>query len=190
MPDWLRILSQALIPALATLLTMRWLARARDAAGPAMAGGRLQHPVGWLVIGVIGTLFFVGVIVAATLWPDEGVHVGFYAFMGCFVLLGLYLIADYRFARHSVSDAGMDFGRPTGRRLRFGWDEVRKVGFSTSCNWFRIELESGQAVRVPAMMAGLPVFAATLLEHVPATRIDRDSLKMLREAAQGKLPPV
>ena len=111
-------------------LTMRRLARGRHPAAPATAGGRVQHHAGSLVIGVICTLLFIGVMVAASIWPDEGVNAWFYAFMTCFVLLGAYLVADWRFARHTVSEAGMDFGRPAGRRVVFGWGEVRNVRFS------------------------------------------------------------
>nr|WP_307742635.1 PH domain-containing protein [Massilia varians] len=110
--------------------------------------------------------------------------------MAGFVLLGAYLVADWRFARHTVSDAGMDFGRPTGRRVAFGWAEVGNVRFSKSWNWFRIELRSGEVVRVSGMMTGLPEFAARVLEGLPETRIDGATLAMLRDTANGKLPPV
>ncbi|KFI08357.1 hypothetical protein [Massilia sp. BSC265] len=188
MPDWLRMLAQGLFWVVSMTLIMRWLARGRHRAAPAAAGGRVQHHARFLVIGVICTLFFVGVMVAASIWPDEGVNFWFYAFMTGFVLLGAYLVADYRFARHTVSGAGMDFGRPTGRRLAFGWADVRTVRFSKSWNWFRIELESGNVVHVSGMMTGLPEFAGKVLEQVPAARIDRDTLQMLRDTAKGQLP--
>jgi hypothetical protein len=190
MPDWLRALAQGLFWVVAMTLTMRWLARGRRRAAPDAAGGRVQHHAGSLAVGVICTLVFVGVIVAASIWPDEGVNVWFYAFMTGFVLLGAYLVADYRFARHTVSEAGMDFGRPTGRRVVFGWAEVRNVRFSKSWNWFRIALQSGEVVHVSGMMTGLPEFAGKVLEQVPAARIDSDTLAMLRDTANGKLPPI
>ena len=189
MPDWLRALAQGLFWVVSMTVVMRWLARGRQRAAPAAAGGRVQHHAGALVIGVVCTLFFVGVMVVASIWPDEGVNFWFHAFMTGFVLLGAYLVADYRFARHSVSEAGMDFGRPTGRRLAFGWTEVRDVRYSKTWNWFRIELQSGEVVRVSGMMTGLPEFAARVLAHVPAARIDGDSLRMLRDTANGQLPP-
>lgn len=192
MPDWLSALCQALFWILAMTLSMRWLARARQRALPATAAGgsRVQHHAGSLVVGVICTLLFVGVMVVASIWPDEGVNFWFHALMTGMALLGAYLVADYRFARHTVSEGGMDFGRPTGRRLAFGWTEVRSVRFSKSWNWFRIELQSGEVVRVSGMMTGLPEFAGRLLEQVPAARIDRDSLRVLQDTAKGRLPPV
>jgi hypothetical protein len=190
MPDWLRAVAQGLFWVVAMTLTMRWLARSRHRAAPAAAGRRVQHHAGLLVIGVIGTLFFAGAMVAATIWPDDTVNVWFHVFMSGMTLLAAYLVADYRFARHTVSEAGMDFGRPTGRRLAFGWNEVGKVRFSRAWNWFRIELQSGEVVRISGLMTGLPDFAAKVLEHVPAARIDKDSLQMLRATAKGQLPPV
>lgn len=190
MPDWLSAVAQGLFWVLAMTLTMRWLARGRQRGAPVAGSGCVQHHAGSLVIGVICTLFFVGVMVAASIWPDEGVNAWFYAFMAGFVLLGAYLVADWRFARHTVSDAGMDFGRPTGRRVAFGWAEVGNVRFSKSWNWFRIELRSGEVVRVSGMMTGLPEFAARVLEGLPETRIDGATLAMLRDTANGKLPPV
>lgn len=190
MPDWLRTLAQALFWVVAMTLTMRWLARTGHSAAPAATGRRVQYHAAFLALGVICMLLFAGVIVVASIWPDEGVNVWFYAFMMGFVLLGAYLVADWRFARHTVSAAGMDFGRPTGRRVAFGWTEVRNVRFSKSWNWFRIALESGEVVRVSGMMTGLPEFAARLLEGVPETRIDKDTLAMLRDTAKGRLPPV
>lgn len=187
MSDWLRMLAQGLFWVVSMTLIMRWLARGRHRA--AAAGGRVQHHAGSLVVGVICTLLFVGVMVAASIWPDEGVNFWFYAFMTGFVLLGAYLVADYRFARHTVSEAGMDFGRPTGRRLAFGWTDVRNVRFSKSWNWFRIELQSGDVVHVSGMMTGLPEFASKVLEQVPATHIDRDTHRILRETSKGQLPP-
>ncbi|BDT59832.1 hypothetical protein MasN3_33260 [Massilia varians] len=190
MPDWLRVLAQTLFWVAAMTLTMRWLARARHRAAAAAAGGRVQHHAGCLVIGVIGTLFFIGVMVAASFWPDEGVNAWFHAFMSCFVLLGAYLVADWRFARHTVSEAGMDFGRPTGKRLAFGWDEVREVRYGNLGRWFKIELQPGQVLRVSVAMAGLPAFADQVLRHVPAVRIERDTLRMLERTARGDLPPL
>ena len=100
------------------------------------------------------------------------------------------LVADYRFARHVVSDEGMDFGRPTGRRLFFRWEEVRAVRFGNLGHWFKIELQSGEVLRVPVAMAGLPAFADQALRKVPAARIERDTLRMLERTARGDLPPL
>jgi hypothetical protein len=44
-----------------------------------------------------------------------------------FGLMGLPMVADFFFARHEVSDEGMEFGRMTGRRGSFAWTDVRRV---------------------------------------------------------------
>ncbi len=190
MPDWLRTVAQGLFWVAAMTVLMRWLGRSRHKAAPAIAGGRVQYHAAFLVLGVICTLLFAGAMVAATIWPDETVNFWFYALMTGFTLMGVYMMGDYRFARHTVSEAGMDFGRPTGQRVVFGWTEVRNIRFARSWNWFRIELQSGEVVRVSGMMTGLPGFAARVLEQVPETRIDKGTLGMLRDTANGKLPPV
>jgi len=190
MPEWAAVLAKTVFWLVGMTLVMRWLGRGRHVAVPGALKGRVQHHGGILAIGLIGTLFFSGVMAAASVWPDEGVNFWFYAFMGGMTLLSAYLVADYRFARHSLTEHGMDFGRPSGRRVRFGWAEVTRIRFSRTWNWFRIELRSGEVVRVSGLMTGLPDFAARILEQAPGEAVDGDTLRMLRDTAKGRLPPV
>jgi len=190
MPDWLRYLAQSLFWVVAMTFTMRWLARSRQAAHGAGDGDRLRHPGSILAIGIVGGLFFVGIMVAATFFPDEGVGFLFYGLMGALTLQSFYMVADYYNARHAVSGEGMDFGRPTGRRLVFRWSEVERVRFSRMMKWFRVELRSGEVVRVSFFLMGLPAFAAQVLRQVPEACIDKEALQALRETANGQLPKV
>lgn len=190
MPGWLLALAQGLFWIATMTLAMRWLARSRHGPRPASDAGRLRQPRAMLVLGIVGTVFCIGAMVAATIWPDDTVGFWFYAFFGGFTLLPLYLVADWRHARHAVSEAGMDFGRPSGRRLAFRWHEVERIRYARSAGWFRIALRSGEVVRVSAMLMGLPAFADKVLRHVPAARIETDALAMLKDAARGKLPDI
>jgi predicted permease len=190
MPDWMVSLAQGLFWVVTMTLLMRWLGRSRHRSRPVAERDRIQHPAGILAIGVIGTLFFAGVPVAARIWPDDSVNFWFYALFAGMTLMAVYIVADYFLARHEVSDEGMDFGRPTGRRVVFHWGEVRRIRFSRTWNWFRIELQSGDVVRVSGMMMGLPALADKALRHVPASRIDGDALQLLRNAAKDQLPPI
>lgn len=189
MPDWLRVLAYFLFWVGSMTLFTRWLARSRQQAH-AVASNCVRHTNVMLIIGVAGLLCFTGLLAAAHLLPIEGTNAGSTAFFAGMMLLPAYLVADYRFARHVVSDEGMDFGRPTGRRLFFRWEQVRAVRFGNLGHWFKIELQSGEVLRVPVAMAGLPAFADQALRRVPAARIERDTLRMLERTARGDLPPL
>lgn len=190
MPEWLAPVAQSLFWVVSMTLVMRWLGRSRQRPRPASDGKSVRHPPGILAVGVISLLFFVGVVVAASIWPDEGVNVWFYSFFAGMILMSAYIVADYVYARHQITEEGMDFGRPTGGRVAFRWSEVRSIRFSRMWNWFRIELQSGEVVRVSAMMMGLPALARQVLSQVPAVRINRDALKLLENAAKDELPPI
>ncbi|MCD2518498.1 hypothetical protein LQ564_19530 [Massilia sp. G4R7] len=190
MPGWLSAVAQALFWIVATAFTMRWLARSRQQARRAADLDRLQQPRSMLALGSAGTVLWVGVMAAFTIWPDDTVSVWFYLFFVGLTLLSLFLVADYVNGRHAVREAGMDIGRPSGRRLSFGWDEVEQIRYAKSAGWFRIALRSGEVARVSSMLMGLPAFADQVLRHVPAARIEADALKMLSEAARGKLPGI
>ncbi|RZA31830.1 MAG: hypothetical protein EOP92_29190 [Lysobacteraceae bacterium] len=190
MPEWLAPVAQALFWVVTMTLLMRWLGRSRQRGHPTSDGKRVRHPPGILAVGVITLLFFVGVVGTASIWPDDGVNVWFYAFFAGMILMSAYIVADYYYARHVLTEDGMDFGRPTGRRVAFRWSEVRTVRFSTMWNWFRIELQSGEVVHVSAMMMGLPALAREVLRQVPEARIDRGAFKLLENAAKDVLPPV
>jgi len=190
MPQWLMNLAQALFWIAAMTVTMRWLARTRRQARPAQDADHLRQPGSMLAIGIVGTLFCIGIIVAFTIWPDDSSGFWSYAFFYAFTLLPLFIVADYFNGRHDVSEAGMDVGRASGRRLSFGWDEVAGIRYAQSAGWFKIALRSGATVRVSVMLMGLPVFADKVLRHVPHAYIEADALKVLKEAAGGKLPGI
>jgi hypothetical protein len=54
--------------------------------------------------------------------------------------------------------------------------------------WFRIETASGIAVRVSAMLTGLPEFARAVLTQVPGYAIDDATRAVLTSTSQGELP--
>ena len=122
--NWLITLAQAVFWIATMTVTMRWLARSRSQARPAQDAEHLRQPGSMLAIGIVGTLFCIGIMVAFTIWPDDSSGFLSYAFLCAFTLLPLFVLADYFNGRHDVSEAGMDVGRASGRRLAFGWDEV------------------------------------------------------------------
>jgi hypothetical protein len=140
---------------------------------------------------VVGAVFFGGIAVISntvgknsttTVWTTLGFLV--------FALASLPMIADYYFARHHVSELGMDYGRMFGQRGTFSWSDVKRVRYAPVMKWFAIELRSGSTVRVSAMLMGLPEFARILLAHVPKSAIDNETYTLLCETEQGKPPSV
>jgi hypothetical protein len=100
------------------------------------------------------------------------------------------MVADYCFARHEVSDDGMEYGRMFGQRGSFRWSDVKRVRYGAGMKWFTIDLQSGKRVRVSAMLYGLPEFAQLLLDHVPAALIDEPARAVLTATADGSPPSI
>ncbi|MCA1247993.1 hypothetical protein [Massilia sp. MS-15] len=169
-------------------LTMRWLGRSRLRPRPPEQAMMLAYPPSMLALALVGILFFCGVTVAAMIWPDPQHPVLAVCMLAGFILLPGALLADYVHARHSVSDQGMAYGRMSGRRGAFRWDEVKRVHYGKASGCFKLALQSGETVRISVYLMGLPAFADCVLRHVPAARIDRDAQALLAQTALGKPP--
>jgi len=70
------------------------------------------------------------------------------------------------------------------------WAEVSRLHYSPSMKWFVVEARSGTAIRVSAMLIGLPEFARSVLAEVPRARIDAGALPVLEETAAGSPPSI
>lgn len=186
--DWLSIISSLVVWVIIMALFTRWLARSRLRARPAAEACHLRYPPEIIYCAIVGVLFSVGMLAAAVFWSDGPVSlvVGSLFALGMSALC-LSLVADYRHARHQVQAEGMAYGRMLGQRGMFLWSDVKRVNFSEGMNWYWIVLESGTTVRISGMLMGLPAFAAHVLEHVPAHRIDATARARLEAAVQGKL---
>lgn len=174
----------------AMALTMRWLGRSRLRARPSFEARQLTQPIGILVIGVVGTVLFLGSFIGALIWADASEPLWIYFILVSLTLLSLFLIADYFNARHQVSDDGMQYGRALGQRGAFDWSEVQTIGFNKRMNWYRITLASGVTVRISGTLMGLPEFARKLVRHVPPEQIDVDTRTMLYNASNERLHPI
>jgi hypothetical protein len=172
-------------------LVMGWMARSRFRKRPESDARTLTHPISTLVIGIVGVAFFGGIAVISntvgknnttTIWTT----LGFLAF----ALASVPMIADYYFARHRVSELGMDYGRMFGRRGTFSWSDTKRVRYASVVKWFSIDLRDGSTVRVSTMLGELPEFGRLLLAHVPRCAIDDEAYVLLRETEQGSPPSV
>jgi len=182
--DYIGIMFQVLFWIVAMAFMTRWFARSRLRERPATEARQQRHPLPILIVGLVCLAMSVAMVIGS--FSASGGAMPFVVGLAM-IVLSVYLIADYYFARHVVDDQGMDYGRPSGKRSRFAWGDVRRVAFNKRMNWYRLELESGVTVRVAGTQMGLPEFATHVLRHVPAARIDPHVQTMLEKASHGKL---
>jgi hypothetical protein len=171
-------------------LVMGYLARRRSAPRPQEDEGKLVHPASTLVLGLVCGGFFLSIAVLCLLFPGKTGSPALSLFFIGFALLGVPLLLDYRNARHTLLADGMQFGRMLGGKGVLRWSAVRRLRYSQSAKWFRIDLADGGVVRVSAMLMGLPGFARAALSQVSATAIDSETRTVLEATAAGTLPRI
>ena len=187
-PLWAVVLQWTLWLALMTVV-MRWLGRTRERPTDAGAG-TLAHPRSTLIIGLVCTGFFLACAVGSVLLPGPRRPAFIpYFFLG-FASLGVPMILDWRNARHTLVPGGLRYRSMLGHDGDLRWSEVRKLRDSPSSKWFRLDLADGRAVRVSAMLTGLPVFARAALAEVDPSAIDPDTRRVLEATAGGELPKI
>lgn len=188
---WMPIIQWALW-ALVMVVVMSWVARSRLRNRPESERNILRHPVNsTLVIGGAGAVFFFGIaIISNTIGKNPTATVWTTLLFVGFGISSVPLIADYFFARHRVSDQGIEYGRMFGRGGSLRWSEVRGVRFSPAMKWFVLEAATGERVRVSAMLVGLPEFARLVVVHVSQEAIEPATRVVLSETEQGRPPSV
>jgi hypothetical protein len=169
---------------------MGWLARTRMRPRAPHEAHTLAHPRSTLVVGLLCSSFFLVLAVWSALFPGKTGSPAISLFFVGFAALGVPLILDYRNARHTLTPDGLRYGKLLGGGGQMRWVDVRKLRYSQSAKWFRLELTDGQVVRISAMLRGLPEFAAAALTQVPPAAIDADTRTVLQATAQGELPQV
>lgn len=187
-PWWTHALQWGLW-AVAMAVVMGWLGRSRRRTEPATPTGDLQHPLAILIIGLVGSAIFVAFAVLAYIYakPEER---WVSAFFLLFVVLCLPLLLDYFNARHTLRPDGLQYGRLLGGGGVLHWRDVRKLHYSQSMKWFRLEAHDGRVARISAMMMGLPEFAQAALAQVRSDAIDDTTRPILEATARGELPSV
>lgn len=187
---WMPIVQWALW-GLAMTIVMGWVARSRLRERPDSERYTLRHPVSTLVIGIVGVAFFFGIaVISNTIGKNPSATVWTTLLFLAFGLFSVPMIADYFFARHRVSDLGIEYGCMTGQRGSLRWSDVQRVRFAPVAKWFVLEGASGAKVRVSAMLLGLPEFAHFVLVHVPKEAIEPNTHAVLQETAKGRPPSV
>jgi hypothetical protein len=106
------------------------------------------------------------------------------AFVG-FGSLGIPMLADYCFARHRITERGIDYGSMFAVRRFMAWSEFKCVSFAPSMGWYLLESESGAKARISILLTGLKEFANQVLDHVPREKIEREACVELMLTASG-----
>lgn len=172
-------------------LIMGWLARSRKHRPRGAPAGLLIQPVATLIVGIVCSAFFLGLaIISNTIGKNSTTTLWTTLLFVGFALAGVPMISEYFLARHHVDQTGVQYGRMFGRGGSFRWSEVRRIRFSNSMKWFRLEMSSGVVVRISAMLIGLPEFATYVLAKVPSALIDEDAHQLLLQTRQGNLPRI
>jgi PH (Pleckstrin Homology) domain-containing protein len=169
-------------------LVMGWLGRSRTRATPTTDPGRLHHPRSTLILAAVCSGFFVVLFLLCAIFGGDQARIA--PFFLLFAGLGVPLFFDYVNARHTLRPDGLEYGRMFGGGGVALWCEIRRLRYSTSSKWFRLDTRDGRVARISAMLVGLPEFARAALDHVPADAIDAPTRAILEATARGDLPPV
>ena len=172
-------------------VVMGWMARSRLRSRPKDESRTLRHPMSTLAIGVVGAAFFFGIaIVSNTIGKNPTSTIWTTLTFVFFGTMSLPIVADYFFARHKVSEFGINYGRMLGQRGLLAWSDVKSVRYAPVMKWFVLEQNNGRPVRVSAMLMGLPEFATQLLANVPEGRIELQTREVLQQTSAGQPPNV
>src|SRR5262245_31938889 len=121
---------------------MGWLARSRFRKRPDSEAGTLAHPVSTLVMGLVCVAFFGGIaLISNTVGKNQTTTIWTTLTFLAFAFMSVSMIADYCFARHRVSEVGLEYGRMFGQRGAFGWSDVKRVRYAPVMKWFAIDLQ-------------------------------------------------
>ena len=85
---------------------------------------------------------------------------------------------------------GLRYGKMFGGGGILRWADVRRLNYSESAKWFRLDLADGRVVRLSAMLIGMPEFARAALAQVPPPAIDPDTRSVLEGTRAGDLPRI
>lgn len=144
----------------------------------------LRHPRLLLVVsaGMLPFLHFALVAVSRSVVDWTGVVVPL-----CFASIGAYLLLEFLTVRYEVKPDGFEYRTLAAGTGFAAWADIRSVRWSLLASWFRVELKSGDIVRVSVIILGLPALAQALLDHA-GRAVDPSARPTLEQTAGGKPP--
>lgn len=193
MDDWL---SQLLVWALwfpAMAFVMGYLAKVRMQKPVGLNDGELRHPWTTLAMGVTGLVLFGGFALVVLLAGSEefGGRRQYFGLLGAFLGFAAAffpVVLIHKRERYQVTEDGIQFQPPFRRGGFLKWPEVKRVRYSITNKWFRVDGINGEVVRISVMLSGLPDFARVLLDHVSEGVIDPSAEPVLKATREGHPP--
>ena len=172
-----------------TALIIAALGRSRERATPD-ADSRLSHPPGLLWIGVLCFALFAGLAIVSNLFANSTTTWWTTLVFVALALLGALLIVEYWRVDHAMDDSGLHYRGLFVPRFTLPWQEIQSVRYSTLARWFVLRSSRGKTARISILLRGLPAFARRVLHDAPNAALDAPTRALLREIAQGRLPPL
>jgi hypothetical protein len=181
-PWWVLFLKSIVTVAIIALV-MKWIYKSLHNRRGEKGTGVLRHQPWVLFTGLLGSLLFFGLAIVSNTWGKNATtSIWSTLFFVGFGLFSLPLVADYFFARHRVTERGIQYGSMFGRRGSMDWSEVERVSFSPNMGWFLLETKSGSKARISMLLSGMKEFARLVLERVPREKVDREACILLMQS--------
>jgi Bacterial PH domain len=193
MNDWLSLLLfwALWIPAMA--FVMGYLAKVRMQKPADLPVGELRHPWTTLALAITGLLLFGGfALVVLVVGPDEfGGRRQYFGFLGAFsgfAAAFFPVVLVHKREHYQVTDDGIQYQPPFRRGGFLKWSDVKRVRYSITNKWFRLDGVNGEVVRISVMLLGLPDFARVLFDHVSDGVIEPSAEPVLNATREGHPP--
>jgi lipid-A-disaccharide synthase-like uncharacterized protein len=148
----------------------------------------LRPPLGVLLIGAAAIVLFSFFAIVSNLVPNPTTTVGTTVGFISFALLGVLLVVEYLMDRHQLDTRGIRSRGFFGQINSAAWNDISRIGFNQSLQWFHLRTKDGRLWHVTAMLVGLPAFGKLILAHVNPAAIDDDLKTMLRELDNASNP--
>jgi tetratricopeptide (TPR) repeat protein len=155
------------------------VSRFHRAPGP----GQLRYPPGAMISGAMAFLFFSFIALVSSIYGNQTATMWTsLVFMGM-AAMGLYRMANYIFTRYEFTTDGICRRRLIGQPIHLPWDDITSVDYRDRAGKLVLKSATGQSVRIPLQLLGLPAFAQAVLDRVPFTAIDDDTRMVLSAVA-------
>lgn len=141
----------------------------------------LRPPLSVLFIGAASTALCLFFAIVSNLVPNPTTTVGTTVCFLSFALLGVLIVVEYLMDRHELDTRGIRSRGFFGQIKSAAWNDISRIGFNQSLQWFHLRTKDGRLWHVTAMLVGLPAFGKLILAHVNPAAIDDDLKIMLRE---------
>ncbi len=96
----------------------------------------LEYPRRILIIGLLGTSFFLFVTVVSNLFPNETTTWETTTVFIFFSLLGIYIIIDFMRSKFSITSSAIKYKNILFNTAEVSWNDIEEVDYSRINSWF------------------------------------------------------